>query len=77
MIVKDEAATIKTTLASMREHIDDWTIVDTGSTDGTQAASTLTQESTAVGVLGLGCAKCQKPIMPSQQLIHRYSVFMD
>ena len=36
MIVKDEAATIQTTLASMRDHIDEWTIVDTGSTDGTQ-----------------------------------------
>ena len=39
MIVKDEAATIQTTLASMRDHIDDWTIVDTGSTDGTQAGT--------------------------------------
>ena len=37
MIVKDEVATINITLGSMRDHIDDWTIVDTGSTDGTQA----------------------------------------
>ena len=36
MIVKNEAATINTTLASMRAHLDYWTIVDTGSTDGTQ-----------------------------------------
>lgn len=39
MIVKDEVATINITLGSMRDHIDDWTIVDTGSTDGTQARS--------------------------------------
>ena len=39
MIVKDEAATIQTTLASVRDHTDDWTIVDTGSTDGTQAGA--------------------------------------
>ena len=37
MIVKDEVATINITLGSMRGHIDEWTIVDTGSTDGTQA----------------------------------------
>ncbi|EIE18186.1 hypothetical protein COCSUDRAFT_45597 [Coccomyxa subellipsoidea C-169] len=38
MIVKDEVATINTTLGSMRDMIDYWTIVDTGSTDGTQDA---------------------------------------
>jgi hypothetical protein len=37
MIVKNEAASINATLASMRADLDFWTIVDTGSTDGTQA----------------------------------------
>ena len=36
MIVKDEVATINVTLGSLVEDIDAWTIVDTGSTDGTQ-----------------------------------------
>ena len=36
MIVKNEAASINATLASMRADLDYWTIVDTGSTDGTQ-----------------------------------------
>jgi glycosyltransferase involved in cell wall biosynthesis len=35
MIVKDEAATIERTLASVRPHIDRYVIADTGSTDGT------------------------------------------
>lgn len=35
MIVKDEARTIERTLASVRPFIDRWSIVDTGSTDGT------------------------------------------
>ena len=39
MIVKNEVATINTTLGSMRDMIDYWTIVDTGSTDGTQVPS--------------------------------------
>ena len=39
MIVKDEVATINITLGSLRDHIDYWTIVDTGSTDGTQAGT--------------------------------------
>lgn len=39
MIVKNEVATINTTLGSMRDMIDYWTIVDTGSTDGTQVTS--------------------------------------
>lgn len=39
MIVKNEVATINKTLASMRDMIDYWTIVDTGSTDGTQVGS--------------------------------------
>ena len=38
MIVKDEVQSIKQTIASARPHIDGWTLVDTGSTDGTQAA---------------------------------------
>ncbi|CAL8463331.1 g2865 [Coccomyxa elongata] len=38
MIVKNEVATINKTMASMRDMIDYWTIVDTGSTDGTQDA---------------------------------------
>ena len=37
MIVKNEAAVIERCLASVRAHIDHWVIVDTGSTDGTQA----------------------------------------
>ncbi len=37
MIVRDEAAIIARCLASVRDHIDSWAIVDTGSTDGTQA----------------------------------------
>jgi hypothetical protein len=37
MIVKDEARTIARTLLSAKPHIDRWCILDTGSTDGTQA----------------------------------------
>jgi len=37
MIVKDEAPVIQRCLASVRPVIDHWVIVDTGSTDGTQA----------------------------------------
>ncbi len=36
MIVRDEAASIERCLASVRPFITHWTIVDTGSTDGTQ-----------------------------------------
>lgn len=36
MIVKDESAVIQRCLDSLRDHIDYWVIVDTGSTDGTQ-----------------------------------------
>jgi hypothetical protein len=36
MIVKNEAPTITATLNSMRDHVDYWAILDTGSTDGTQ-----------------------------------------
>lgn len=36
MIVKDEAATLARTLASIKPHLDRWCILDTGSTDGTQ-----------------------------------------
>lgn len=36
MIVKDEAATIKRTLASAKPHIDRWIVLDTGSTDATR-----------------------------------------
>jgi len=36
MIVKNEARGMKETIASFRNHIDHWTILDTGSTDGTQ-----------------------------------------
>jgi glycosyltransferase involved in cell wall biosynthesis len=36
MIVKNEAATIRRCLESVRRFIDAWAIVDTGSTDGTQ-----------------------------------------
>ena len=48
MIVKDEAAGIRATLASVRSAIDTWCILDTGSTDGTQ---TLIREALA-GVPG-------------------------
>ena len=37
MIVKDEAHAVARTLRSAKPHIDRWVIVDTGSTDGTQA----------------------------------------
>lgn len=36
MIVKNESKRISEVLASYRDHIDAWTILDTGSTDGTQ-----------------------------------------
>lgn len=36
MIVKNEAKRIAEVLASYRSHVDAWTILDTGSTDGTQ-----------------------------------------
>lgn len=36
MILKDEEATIRKTLASVLPHIDRWVILDTGSTDGTR-----------------------------------------
>jgi glycosyltransferase involved in cell wall biosynthesis len=36
MIVKNEAEVIERCLASVKDHIDYWVIVDTGSTDGTQ-----------------------------------------
>ena len=36
MIVKDESAVIERCLASVRNHIDAWVIVDTGSTDDTK-----------------------------------------
>ena len=36
MIVKDEAHVIRRCLDSVRSHLAHWTIVDTGSTDGTQ-----------------------------------------
>lgn len=38
MVVKDEAHGITQTLESVKEHVDRWTILDTGSTDGTQEA---------------------------------------
>ncbi len=39
MIVKDEVETIAATLASVRGAVDFVTVVDTGSTDGTQQAA--------------------------------------
>jgi glycosyltransferase involved in cell wall biosynthesis len=36
MIVKNESAVIERCLASLRDHIDAWVIVDTGSTDNTK-----------------------------------------
>jgi hypothetical protein len=39
MIVKNEVKTINKTLASMRDDLDYWTIVDTGSSDGTQVST--------------------------------------
>jgi hypothetical protein len=38
MIVRNEAHGIKATLDSVKNHVDRWTILDTGSTDGTQDA---------------------------------------
>lgn len=40
MIVKNESGSIERTLASVKPFIDRWVIVDTGSTDGTQAIVT-------------------------------------
>ena len=37
MIVKNEAAILRETLGALRPIVDEWVIVDTGSTDGTQA----------------------------------------
>ena len=37
MIVKNEAAILRETLERVRPIVDEWVIVDTGSTDGTQA----------------------------------------
>ena len=36
MIVKDEVHVLRRCLESVRPHIDQWAIIDTGSTDGTQ-----------------------------------------
>jgi glycosyltransferase involved in cell wall biosynthesis len=36
MIVKDEAHSIQRTVESVRDHVDRWLLLDTGSTDGTQ-----------------------------------------
>ncbi len=36
MIVRNEARRIAAVLATYREHVDHWTVLDTGSTDGTQ-----------------------------------------
>ncbi len=44
MIIKNENATIEKTLESVKHDIDYWTIVDTGSTDGTQAGFLESQE---------------------------------
>jgi len=44
MIVRNEARGIERTLQSVRDHIDGWLILDTGSTDGTQ---TLARKSLA------------------------------
>ncbi len=52
MIVKDEVETIAATLASVRGAVDFVTVVDTGSTDGTQqaAAAALAGTSTSVAL---------------------------
>lgn len=39
MIVKNEAGTIAATLDAARPHVDGWTLLDTGSTDGTAGAA--------------------------------------
>jgi hypothetical protein len=39
MIVKDESLTLPRLAASLADQIDHWTLVDTGSTDGTQAVA--------------------------------------
>jgi hypothetical protein len=41
MIVKNEAHGIRETLESFKPFIDRWTILDTGSTDGTQRISVI------------------------------------
>jgi hypothetical protein len=48
MIVKNENATLEQTLSSVKADIDYWTIVDTGSTDGSQD----TIRATMAGVPG-------------------------
>ena len=50
MIVRDEAHVISETLDSVAPHIDAWVIVDTGSTDGTQAV--VTGHLAAAGIPG-------------------------
>jgi hypothetical protein len=56
MIVKDEAETIRETLESARGVIDRWCILDTGSTDGTQA---FVQEALA----GIPGELCEEPFV--------------
>jgi hypothetical protein len=52
MMVKNEAHSIEKTVASAASHIDAWTMVDTGSTDGTQSVVTAAFAKYAPGLPG-------------------------
>lgn len=51
MIVKDEADYINQTLASVKPHVDYWTIVDTGASHSASRAEALKQLQTAYGFM--------------------------
>ena len=53
MIVKNEAAILRETLERVRPIVDEWVIVDTGSTDGTQAIISEYGPVTETGLRGL------------------------
>ena len=63
MIVKNEAAVIARCLASVRPCIGAWAIVDTGSSDGTQALirGLMADLPGAQAVAGAGAIECGSP----------------
>ena len=75
MIVKDEAQSINVTLASARPHVDYWTMIDTGSTDGTQAMVKeamlgVPGRDVIIGGWGLGVERgCRVQMRPSPLLL--------
>ena len=50
MIVKNESKVIERCIDSVKDHINYWVIVDTGSTDGTQ--SIITEKMKSLGIEG-------------------------